>query len=231
MTPAHPTAADALAAALAEPQPAARGAHLTPFADRADELRAALRTAFADPRAETRRRAVALSAEVRPADAELRDALTAALADAVWSVREAATGAYARFRDGESHARLVALTLSDPSPLVRRAAAAAVGLQIQPTRDYGTAVGHRFERQRIRAADALGFVGSAAGTAPAVALLTDMVTDPHPKVRAAALRALARLDIVAVRPLLPLIERKCTEAEPRVAGAARELRARLERVS
>lgn len=230
MPPAHPTAADALAAALAEPQPAARAAYLAPFAERADELRAALRAAFADPRAETRRRAVALSAEVRPADAELREPLAAALADAAWGVREAATGAFARFRDSESHTRLIVLTLSDPSPLVRRAAAVAVGLQIQPTRDYAASVAHRFERQRMRAADALGFVASVAGTASAVALLTNMVTDPHPKVRAAALRALGRLDVAAVRPLLPLIERKCTEAEPRVADAARALRARLEGV-
>lgn len=222
MQPAHATAAAALAAALAESRPDARAAHLAPFAERADELRAALCTAFTGPQAEPRRRAVQLSAEILPADAVLREALLAALADAVWGVREAAAIALARFVDDATHARLVELTLHDSSPLVRRAAALGLGERIEPARDYGAAVGHRFERQRMRAADALGFA------ADAVALLTKMVTDTHPKVRAAALRALARLDPAAVRPLLPLVVRKCDEAEPRVAGAARALRARLE---
>lgn len=221
MTPAH----DALAAALAEPRPAARAARLAPFAERADELRAAFRTAFVDPQAEPRRRAVQLSAEVRPADGGLREALVAVLADAVWGVREAAVIALARFTDESVHVRLVERTLHDSSPLVRRAAASGIGERIEPARDYGAAVRHRFERRRIRAADALGF---AARTADAVALLTSTVTDPHPKVRAAALRALGRLDTAAVRPLLALVVRKCAEAEPRVAEAARVLRARLE---
>lgn len=224
MRPDSETAADALANAVAEPRPDARAGRLAPWrsAERAAELRRALLAAFADPRAETRRRAILVGAEVFPADAALRDALLAALADAVWGVREAAAVALAP--DDAVHARLVALTLSDASPLVRRAAAAGIGGRIDPRGDYAGAIGHRFERQRIRACDALGF---AARTADAVELLAPVVADSHPKVRGAALRALARLDPATVLPLLPLIERKCNEAEPRVAAAARELRERL----
>lgn len=218
--------ADAVARAVAEPHPDARARLLAAWlvAGGADELRVALREAFRNPRAETRRRAVLISADVLPGDAGLHDALLAALADAVWGVREAATVALARFPEA-THMRLVEVTLHDSSSLVRRAAAAGIGGQIDPARDYADAIGHRFERQRIRATDALGF---AARVADAVALLTPALTDPHPKVRAAVLRALARFDPTAVRPLLPLVVRKCAEAEPRVAAAARALRTRLE---
>lgn len=221
------SAADALVAAVAEPRADERSARLAPWlaAERTDELRAALIAAFSDARAEARRRTLLISSEVLPADPVLRDPLLATLADAVWGVREAACLALARFPDGAVHARLVALTLSDPSPLVRRAAAIGAGARIEPSRDYAGAIGHRFERQRIRACDALGF---ATRSADAVAVLAPVVTDSHPKARAAALRALARLDPAAVRPLLPQIVRRCAEAEPRVAAAARELRQRLE---
>lgn len=222
-----PSAADALAGAIAESRPDWRAARLAEWlsAGRVDELRAALLAAFGDPRAETRRRAILVGSEALPADGPLREPLLAALADAVWGVREAAAVALARFPDDAIRMRLVELTLQDSSPLVRRAAAIGLGARIEPSRDYAAAIGHRFERQRIRACDALGFATS---SADAVALLAPVVTDSHPKVRAAALRALARLDLVAVRPLLPQIVRRCAEAEPRVAAAAHELQRRLE---
>jgi HEAT repeat protein len=225
VTAEHPTAASAVAAALAEPHPDARAAHVAGWLGfpRRDELHAALRVALAAPQAETRRRAVLIAAAALPGTA-FRDELLAALADSAWGVREAAAVALAHIPDAAVCRRLVTLTLHDPGPLVRRAAAAALGPRIDPARDYAGAAAHRFERQRIRAADALGF----APHADAVALLTGMVTDPHPKVRAAALRALTRHDPAAVRPLLPLVVRKCAEAEPRVAAAARALRERLE---
>ncbi len=228
------TAATAVAAALADPRPDARAARVAAFvnADHIDELRAALRVALADPRAEVRRRALLVCADVLPGDEELRAPLLTALADPIWSVREAAVIASGKLTDadGTVHARRVELTLRDPAPLVRRAAATTAGARIDPARDYSVAISHRFERQRVRAADALGFT-SPERASEAVALLATTASDPHPKVRAAALRALAQLDPTAVRPLLPLAVRKCAEAEPRVAAAARALRERLDGAS
>jgi hypothetical protein len=229
VTPTPETAAAAVAAAIAEPRPDARADRVAAWTatDRIGELHAALRSALADPRADARRRVLLLCSALPGADA-LRAELLAALADPVWGVREAAVVACGSLPDpeGDGHARLVGLTLHDPCPLVRRAAAAAAGPRIDPEGDYGPPIRHRFERQRIRAADALGFVVGARA-AGAVELLAGAAADPHPKVRAAALRALAQLDPGAVLVLLPAVVRRCAEAEPAVAGAACGLWQRL----
>lgn len=181
-----------------------------------------LRAALADPRTDVRRR-VALACADAPAEAA-REPLLAALADPAWSVREAAATALGRFSDpdGSVHTVLVGLVLHDPAPLVRRAAALAAGPRIDPQQDFAAAIGHRFERQRARAAFALGFA-SVERAAGAVELLATAAADPHPKVRTAALRSLARFDPSATLRLLPLVARRCAEAEPDVATAAREL--------
>jgi hypothetical protein len=114
---------------------------------------------------------------------------------------------------------LVALTLRDSSPHVRLAAAIAARQRIQPGRDYGGAVQHQFERQRMRAALALGY-SSPERAAEAVTLLALCVADSHPKVRLAALRSLARLEAVAVLPLLSVVVCKCAEADEAIATAA-----------
>lgn len=178
--------------------------------------------ALIDSRAEVRRRAV-LRAIESCAD-ESRAGVLAALTDPVWCVREVAAAGAGRFpdADGTVLATLVALTLRDPSPHVRRAAATAAGPRVRPERDYGEAARHRFERQRVRAADALGYVSAERAT-EAVELLARCVADAHPKVRLAGLRALARLDPDAVRPLLPLLRRKCGEANANIAAACARL--------
>jgi HEAT repeat protein len=224
------TAADAVAAAVAESRADARAARIAALitAGRANELRDALRAALVDPRAEVRRRVVSVCSEAFPGDEALREPLLAALSDPVWGVREAAVVTLGRFADpnGALLARLVELTLRDPCPLVRRAAATTAGARIDPERDYSEAIRHPFERQRIRAACALGFT-SRERAAQAVGLLASGAGDPHPKVRTAALRALARLDPTAVLPLLPVVVRRRVEAEPGVADAARILWERL----
>lgn len=230
MSETHETAAEAVAAAVAEPRAGARAARLAGWiaAGRAAELHGALRDALSDPRAEVRRRAALLCSEALPGDSALREPLLAALADPVWSVREAAVLAVGHLSDPD-HAilgSLVGLTLRDPSPLVRRAAATTAGPRVEPNRDYATAIGHPFERQRIRAASALGFTARERA-AEAVALLAGAAADHHPKVRAAALRALALLEPSATLGLLPLAVRRCGEAETAVVAAARELWERL----
>ncbi len=182
-----------------------------------------------DSRAEVRRRAVPFAVEAFPAEPAVRAGVLAALADPVWCVREVAAAGVGRFPDddGSIFAALVALTLRDPSPHVRLAAAASAGPRIDPTRDYGEAITHRFERQRIRAALALGHVAPERG-AEAVQLLARCVADSHPKVRLAGLRALARLEPAAVVPILPLVVQKCGEANAGIADAVRAVCARAE---
>lgn len=170
--------------------------------------------ALSDPRADVRRRAVLAATD--PA------AVLAALRDPVWCVREAAVIAAGPLPDpdGAVLAALVACSLQDSSPHARAAAAASAGPRVQPAREYGAAIGHRFERQRARAALALGFV--APERAPeAVALLAAAANDSHAKVRLAALRTLARLDPRAVVSAAGIVVRKCAEAEPDIADAAR----------
>jgi hypothetical protein len=53
-------------------------------------------------------------------------------------------------------------------------------------------------------------------------LLAKCVEDSHPKVRLAALRALSRLDPDVLLPVIPLIVRKCAEADAKIEAAARE---------
>ncbi|MDY3558515.1 hypothetical protein R5W23_005633 [Gemmata sp. JC673] len=173
--------------------------------------------ALSDPHAAVRRRAV-LADSVPPG------AVAAALRDPVWCVREAAALAAGRFAgsDWAVLAALVAMTLHDPSPHVRLAAAGTAGPHVRPERDYGGAVAHRFERQRARAARALGYVAPEFAEG-AVRLLARTTADSHPKVRLASLRALARIEPAAVLPLVPVVVRRCAETDPRVAAAAREV--------
>jgi hypothetical protein len=146
----------------------------------------------------------------------------AALADPVWCVREAAAQAVGRLASPEPVLveRLIALTLTDPSPLVRLAAATAAGPGIDPQRHYGTAITHRFERQRARAATALGRV-AARRAGEAAELLARSTRDSNSKVRLASLLALAHLDPTALLALVPLIVRRCAESDHRIARAAR----------
>jgi HEAT repeat protein len=224
------TASEAVAVAVAEPRADARAARLAAWiaAGRAAELYSAVSDALSDPRAEVRRRTALLCSEVLPGDHSVRDPLLGALADPVWSVREAVVVALGHFPDPDRTilGSLVELTLRDSSPLVRRAAAVTAGPRFEPPRDYATAIRHPFERQRVRAASALGFTAHER-TTDAVELLAGAATDPHPKVRAAALRALAHLEPSAALALLPTVVRRCAEAEPGVTEAARALWERL----
>lgn len=190
-----------------------------------DDSPEALLTALADPRAETRRAAVLRAVPALAGRAELCRAVRGALGDLVWCVREAAAGAAGQLADPEVQAQLVGMTLRDASPHVRLAAAVSASPRIEPERDYGAAVRHRFERQRVRAAFALGFAHERAREA--VELLAPATTDHHPKVRLTALRALARLDPVAVLPVVALVVRKCAEADPDIAFAALAVWTRL----
>jgi HEAT repeat protein len=183
-----------------------------------------LPAALADPQSDVRRRALLRVAESRADGPAVRAAVRTALADPVWCVREAAAVAVGGFADpdGVILSELVRLTLTDSSPLVRRAAAAAAGPRIEPERDYGTAARHRFERQRIRAATALGHVPEER-KAEAARLLAGCLTDHHPKVRFAALEALERLEPTALLPLVATVVRKCAESDVRIAAAARRV--------
>ena len=180
-----------------------------------------LLAAVHDPRAEVRRRAVLLVSEAFSSSAAARDAVLASLADPVWCVREAAAAGVRHFADadGSVHTLLVALTLRDSSPHVRLAAAITAGPRIQPARDYENAVRHHFERQRIRAALALGH-SCPERAAEAVSLLSLCVADSHPKVRLSALHSLARIEPVAVLPVLSVVVCKCAEADDAIATAA-----------
>jgi HEAT repeat protein len=186
------------------------------------ELGDALVAVLQHPQAEVRRRALLSATELWMRDLALRATVLNALTDPVWCVREAAAIAIGRVPDpdGDVLAHLLALTLGDPSPLVRVAAATAVAPRVVPERDYGGAVHHRFERQRARAATALGHI-TGEHTQEAARLLAVCIVDSHPKVRLAGLVALARLDPRALLPLVPLIVRKCAESDPRIARTAR----------
>ncbi|VTR98814.1 pbs lyase : HEAT repeat protein OS=Nodularia spumigena CCY9414 GN=N9414_06844 PE=4 SV=1: HEAT_2 [Gemmata massiliana] len=183
-----------------------------------------LLTELNDPDADVRRRAVFRVSAALSDNPTVRAAVLGALNDSVWCVREAAASVVAQLpdADGSIYAPLFALTLRDPSPHVRRAAAAAIGPRIRPEHDYGRAVRHVFERQRIRAAAALGHIASEC-TGEAVPLLALCLADAHPKVRLTGLRALTQWEPGAVLPLLPTIVRKCAEADTNIASAARDV--------
>jgi hypothetical protein len=191
-----------------------------------DDLRPAVLAALADPDADTRRRALRLIPDLPGDTTAYRDSVLAALADPAWTVREAAAPTAGRLPDpdGAIFRMLLGMSLADPH--VRETAAAAIGPRIEPERDYGAAIRHRFERQRVRAALALGHVAPerAAG---AVGLLAAAVAESHAKVRWAALRGLTRLPAASVLRLLPLVVRKCFEADVAVATEARVLCKRL----
>jgi HEAT repeat protein len=186
-----------------------------------------LAAALVDPRGDVRRRALWL-VPGGVADPELGVALLGALADPVWCVREAAALAAGRLSDpdGAFLGALVGLALHDPSPFVRVAAAEAVGPRVVPRRDYGAAATHRFERQRVRAAAALGRVRRES-EGESVELLVSCVGDSHPKVRLEALRSLARLNPDALLPATAVVVRKCAEADAKIAAAARSAWERL----
>ncbi len=187
-----------------------------------------LRAALADPATETRRQALRHVAELSGGRSDYREAVLAALADPAWTVREEAarTAGVLRDPDGAILRALVAVSLTDPKPHVRRAAAEAAGPRMQPERDFGAAVRHRFERQRARGALAVGHAPPGLEGA-ALELLRLALADSHPKVRRAALLGLALLPGQAARTLLPVVARKCAEAEPGVAAAARAVWAEL----
>ncbi len=170
--------------------------------------------------AEERRRSlteVAATAATRV----IRERSLHALGDLVWCVREIAVINLARFlpHDEVAWKKLLELTRHDPSPYVRLAAGRALGAHTEPERDYGDAIRHRFERQRVRAATALGCViGSR--TREAVALLAVSLADSHPKVRLAALRALWQIEANMLKPVIPAVVRKCAEANTTIATTA-----------
>ncbi|MBP3959877.1 HEAT repeat domain-containing protein [Gemmata sp. G18] len=178
---------------------------------------------LSDPSAEIRRSAILRVPETFASTA-VHAAVLSALSDPVWCVREVAAGVAGRFADVDRsvHTTLVALTLRDASPHVRLAAATAIGPRIRPERDYGPAIRHHFERQRIRAAATLGHVAPEFA-AEALPLLALSLADAHPKVRLTGLRALLRWEPATALPLLPIIVRKCAEADTDVAGAARDV--------
>ena len=145
------------------------------------------------------------------------------LADPAWTVREAAaerlTGVA---RDSTAFAKLVAMTLADPVPLARAACARALADSAR-TADYADAARHNFERQRVRAADALGWLGDATSKK----LLAQLATDPHAKVRRAALLALARKPPSQLGGTQELAARKSRERDPAVRLAAERLMRRI----
>lgn len=198
------------------------------FREAMDDSPEALLVALADPRAEARRAAVLRAVPALTGHAELRRAVRGALRDPVWCVREAAASAAVHLAhlDPEVQAQLAEMTLQDSSPHVRLASAVSASARIEPERDYGPAVRHRFERQRVRAAFALGFAQPERAQG-AVKLLALAATDHHPKVRLTALRALARIEPGALLPVMGSVVRKCAEADPGIAAAAREVWARV----
>jgi len=172
---------------------------------------------FASPLTSVRRRAVELSAEV-PDASSFHSAWLQLLNDPEWMVREAVVNALATVADqADIKLRLLTITLTDPKPHVREAAAKAIGPHVDPEADYGTSLRHQFERQRERAAVALGF--AVTRWEEAVRLLLTAVHDGHRKVREAVVTALGRLPKTdAVRAALTA---KAAENEPRVRDAAR----------
>lgn len=188
------------------------------------ELTAAIKA----PQADVRRRALWLVTSDVANDPVIRTAVLEALTDPVWCVREAGASAVGRFADLDDtfFAAIVGLTLHDPSPFVRLTAAKVIGPRVVPRREYGTAVTHRFERQRARAAAALSCV-TGPYASEAAALLLGCVSDSHLKVRLEALRSLAHLPPEVLLPAVPLVVRKCAESNPKIACAAREVWARL----
>lgn len=186
-----------------------------------DDLRLAVLAALNHPATDIRRRALLLIADWPGDNSAYRDAVVAALSDPAWSVREIAVAVAGQFPDpdDELHKTLIAMSLADPKPHVRRAVAEAVGPRIEPERDYGSAIRHRFERQRIRAAFAVAHAPPEKA-AEALQLLRVALADNHMKVRRAALQGLLLMPRMTVRLLLPIVIRKCAEANPSVAAAA-----------
>lgn len=190
----------------------------------AGDLHQAVLSALASPVAETRRRVLGLLPALPDAPARRRTVLQSALSDPSWTVREAAAQAVGRLPDpdGAVFRTLLDLSLNDPRPAVRRAAAESAGPRIEPERDYGAAIRHRFERQRTRAALAVAHA-STERAAESLALLRLVIADSHSRVRLAALNGLARLPRPVVRTVLPMVARKCAEGDRAVSKAAREL--------
>jgi HEAT repeat protein len=183
----------------------------------ATAVHARLAGGFTSPLTGVRRRAVELSAEL-PDASPFHPAWLQLLDDPEWMVREAVVNALAvQAGRPDIASRLLAITLADPKPHVREAAAKAVGPHVNPAVDFGPSLRHRFERQRERAAVALGF--AVTRWEDAVRLLLTAVTDGHRKVRAAVVTALGRLPKTdAARVALTA---KAAENEPRVRDAAR----------
>lgn len=186
-----------------------------------DEVTPAAIHALADPAADVRRKALWQIRDLPGDRSAYRDAVVAALADPAWVVREAAVLAAGQFADPEGaiYRILVALSLTDPKPQLRRVAAEVAGPHIEPERDYGVAIRHRFERQRMRAALALGHSPPERAD-EAVPLLRGAIGDSHAKVRLAALQGVSLLPRAAQRSLLPVVARKCFEADDAVRFAA-----------
>jgi HEAT repeat protein len=184
----------------------------------------AVRLLCDSPSAETRRRAVRLLPDLPGEGAQARELLTGALTDSVWTVREAAAQSAGSIADpdGTFFRSLLSITLNDPSPHVRHAAAAAIGPRIQPEQDYGTGLRHEFERQRIRAIRAIVFAPES-HIDEVLAALRVALADSHTKVRRAALQSMSVLPRAAARTLLPIIARKCVETNAAVAKAACEV--------
>lgn len=183
----------------------------------AASVRSRLEREVDSPLTTARRRAVELSAAL-PDASPFRPAWLRLLGDPEWLVREAAVDALAGLADQpDVKSRLLAVTLGDPKPHVREAAARAIGPHVEPEADFGPSLRHRFERRRERAAVALGY--AAARWEEAVGLLTAAANDGHRRVRAAAATAFGRLPRTdAVRAVL---RAKAAENEPRVRDAAR----------
>ncbi|MBA4191133.1 MAG: hypothetical protein C0467_24380 [Planctomycetaceae bacterium] len=190
----------------------------------ANELRAALLDAIHDPTTDIRRRALGLIPDLPGGPADYAEAISAGLKDNAWTVRETAAQAARHLpdADGTMFRTLLAHSLTDSSPHVRRAAAVSAGPLIEPERDYGAAIRHKFERQRMRAALAVAHAREER-TAEALLLLRIAMADSHAKVRRAALGGLLLLPRAAVRSLLPCVVRRCAEADSAVASTASEV--------
>ncbi len=121
--------------------------------------------------------------------------------------------------------KAVVEALGDPDEHVERAALAAAGRARTPGA-VGAVTGLLTGRSdwpvRVRAAEALGMLAAGSRNKKAVEALSRAArSDDYALVREAAVRALARVDPAAARPVLSAVAQK--DAEPRVQRTARKL--------
>jgi hypothetical protein len=182
--------------------------------------------AIASTETDVRRRAL-LQNEQWPGDiTAYSDVILTCLSDLAWPVREAALMAASRLQSPQIDTRVWTMTLHDPQPLVRDAAARVLGPRINIKRDYHTALSHRHERQRIRAFTAIR--NSPQDQAPILSEYVQVgLLDSHVKVRRSAITTACVLPTAVLGRLTQLIERKANECDETIAVLASALLEKL----